>query len=181
METPNKIRDELYSASDLAKVIKKYEELFMILNIKLWYLIKTDLWVSWDDQIVDIKRWLADWSKKVFWDYLSTPHRLMEERIGNWFNKNEMCRCIKLVFASWKTIIFSKDSTLNKQPKWVISLDEYFIRLDSKTKDYFGKISLQLSKIEEEHFKSEAYKSTITNFLDSTEGELFLALNLKAE
>jgi hypothetical protein len=35
METPKKLDTKLYTSSDLDKVIKKYEELFMILNLKL--------------------------------------------------------------------------------------------------------------------------------------------------
>ena len=181
METPGGIENKLYTTKDLVNIIKKYEELFMILNLKLWYMIKTDLWISWDDKIIDIKRWLADEDKKVFWDYLSTTHRLMEEKIGNSFNQGEMCRCIKLVFASGKTITFSKDSAPNKQPKGIISLDDYFMRLDSRTQEHFGKVALQLSQIEQDHFKSEEYKEALSKILGSADGELFLALDLQAE
>jgi len=180
METPKKLENKLYTSSDLDKVIRKFEELFMILNLKLWYMIKPDLWIDWNDKIIDVKRWLADWNKKVFWDYLSTTHRLMEERIWNSFNQDEMCRCIRLIFDSGKTVTFSKDTTW-KQPKWIINLDEYFLSLDSRTQEHFGKAIFQLSQIEKDHFSSEEYKNAINNILHSTDGELALALNLKAE
>jgi hypothetical protein len=35
METPGGIENKLYTTKDLVNIIRKYEELFMILNLKL--------------------------------------------------------------------------------------------------------------------------------------------------
>ena len=179
METPKNSYNKLYTPSELSRIIGKYEALFNLFNGDSSFNLRNTLWIKLNDRIVNIKRWLADSNKQIFWDYLSSTHRVMEERLWDQFDPSERCRCIQLFFKSGKVVTFSKDANPTKQLKWIISLEKYFHYLNSSARSVFDRIFMELGKLEFDHFKSKEYNTALLNILSSSPDELTMALNLQ--
>ena len=158
------------------------------LNVKQWY------------NIIHIERWLRQWSKQVFWDYLTATHSSMENLLQNEFDQWSAFHCVRITFFSWESVILVNDPTIeiNKHtgkaeitaPKGLLCLDDYTGRLSDKKKIDFVQLFEELGKLEKGHFKSESYNKKLWKILDITKNgtidstytdRLALALNLKFE
>lgn len=179
MKEPGNIDTKLYSTSDLARIIRKYEELFRFLRRKLGKDFVNDTFgIDDGDTIVDLKRWLVDGPNRMFWDYLCATHGIMEYEMsdGNlqWqFNINDWIGCTKLVFWSGKEVIFTRENLLHKHPKWVISLDKFFYELIKVWGiEEFTKISNEIYKMEVSHFQSQLYLDKKDRIMKSSKEEI---------
>lgn len=181
------IDDKLYSLKDLTKIIRKYEELLWFLRWKLGKdFVNKAFGINDNDSIVDIKRWLIEGSNRMFWDYLCATHWIMEDEMRDGslkgkFNINDGIGCTKLIFASGKEAIFTREreSLLNEHIKWVISLDKFFYALEKVWwVSEFARISNELYRIEVKHFRSEAYIKQKDKIMKSTIDEIMDIFNI---
>lgn len=178
---------KLYSENELARVIKKYEEFFSYLRRKLGEeFVNKALGVKNNDSIVDIKRWLVEGENRMFWDYLCATHGIMEDEMKNGnlqgkFNINDGIWCTKLIFASGKEVVFTREreALLYENIKWVISLDKFFYALQKIWWiEEFTRISNELYRIEVKHFTSETYIKQKEKIMKSTIGEIMDIFNI---
>lgn len=179
------IDDKIYSSDDLIRIIKKYWELIRFLQRRLWRDFVNDIFgIDDGDSIVDIKRWLVDGSNRMFWDYLCATHGIMEDEMRDgslkWqFDIHDWIWCTKLIFTSWKEVIFTRENLSRNHPKWVISLDEFFYALQrvGGIQD-FTRISNQIYSMEVRHFNSEAYKAQKEKIMKSSRDEIIHVFNI---
>ena len=178
MKEPENIDTKLYSTSDLARIIRKYEELSRFLRRKLWKDFVNDIFgIDDGDTIVDLKRWLIEWENRMFWDYLCATHGIVENemRYGNlkWkFKINDGVGCTKLIFSSGKEFIFTREKQ-QKCPKWVVSLDKFFYELIKVGWiEEFTKISNEIYKMEVSHFQSQSYLDKKDRIMKSSKEEI---------
>ena len=197
MKEGYKSNETLYSREEFWQILSLYQEIFNLLlrslpkfrddlNIKNWY------------SIVDIKRWLDNWAKQIFWDYLWATHWIMEDQFKNDFDKNSTFRYIKITFLSGEsiTLINNPKTRINPWtnkieivdlPSWVLCLDNYRKKLTPQKLAEFDKLFNKLNVLERNHFKSEWYARKIWSLctpsgewvIDSTNKNLFSALNLE--
>lgn len=184
MRTPETIDNQPFWASDVAVVIKKYEELLHFLKLKLGKkFVNNTFGIQEWDSLVGIKRWLVEGSNRMFWDYLCATHGIVEEEMKNWnlkwkFNINDGLWCTKLIFSSGKEVIFARESEM-KCPKWVISLDKFFYALEEVGEvPGFTRINNKLYHIEVEYFKSKEYLERKQRIMQSTREEIINAFNI---
>ena len=189
----------LYSDWEFRKVLFLYQK---ILNLLLREVpsLKKDLNIKGSYSIVNIKRWLNDWSKQVFWDYLAAPHWNIEEMLKNQFNKDSSFRCIKIIFNSGQSIVLinnpkirideeSGENQVVWLPEGVLCLDNYRKKLQGLKEEEFYKYYFELNKIERKHFSWKTYLDSIWKILgskkdhivDKSKDKLALALNLQYE
>jgi len=175
MESWSENIEFLYSRQDLSLIKKKYkEQLNIFLNV-LWSKFEEKTWITYNDRIIDIKRWLICWSKQIFRDYLAAPHERMKQ---NFINSDiwRAIRCVRLSFNSWKSLILSSELPTSE---WIINLDEYYKYLDDKSKNHFDKISFDLTKIEFDHFSSNNYNKQINSISGKSNDDLVSILNIQ--
>ena len=189
----------LYSDNEFIDVVQLYQEL---LNMLLREVpgIRNDLNVKDGYNIRDIRRWLKDWSKQIFWDYLSATHWSMENLLASQFDKDSTFRCIKIIFYSWESITFINNpkGKLNEVtgeidnvalPEWVLCFDTYRKRLIGLKRISFDELFMKLSKFERNHFSSESYTKNIWKILSNQKDtlpkeyndKLALLLNIQPE
>ena len=158
------------------KVLKKYNEIFSFLSATLWDLLPFKLQKSLHWDIVSVQRWLVNWSNQIFRDYLSSTHHTMEERFANFFWNERPARCVKLKFWSWETFIFSKDC---KKIDWVENFDKYYFMLNDNHKTQCDALFIQLSNIENSHFKSDEYQSVLSKIKKTSIQDIGSILNIE--
>lgn len=187
----------LYSNEEFKRVIILYQKLLNFLLRELPTLEK-DLNVKNIYTIVDVKRWLKDWSKQVFWDYLAATHGSVENLLANQFDKDSTYRCIKIIFASGESIILinnpkfklnkaSNDLEIVEIPEGVLCLDNYRHKLLKPKYDKFYDLYLLLNQFEKKHFLKHHYVETIwklfaskqESIVDLYKSKLALALNFE--
>ena len=190
---------ELYSDKEFRDVVSLYQQL---LNMVIREVpgAQEDFNIKETYNIIDIKRWLKDWSKQIFWDYLSATHWSMENLFASQFDKESTFRCIKLIFPSWKSITFinnpkfkidkvTGDSEIIWLPDGVLCFDYYRKKLNGIKTDEFDKLYGKLNNFEKNHFIWKSYTNAIWRILksrkdsisDNSKDNLSLALNLQYE
>lgn len=187
MKSAENTDDKLYSTAELTKIMNKYEELFRFLKRKLGKDFVNDTFgIDDNDSIVDLKRWLVDGPNRIFWDYLCATHGIMEDEMKNgnlqWqFNINDGIGCTKLIFASGKEVIFTRESLLHKHPKWVISLDNLFYALEKVGGTMeFANLSNEIYKMEVSHFKSKSYNDKKDEIMQSSKERIINIFNIES-
>lgn len=190
---------KLSSREERGHVISLFQK---ILNMLVRELpgIKNDLNVKQGYNIIHIERWLRQWSKQVFWDYLTATHSSMANLLQNEFDQESAFHCIRITFFSWESIILVNDPKveINKDtgkpkissPQGLLCLDNYTGRLSDKKKMDFRQLFDELTNLETLHFKSESYNQKLWKIIDIAKNgtidsaytdRLALALNLKFE
>ena len=165
-----------YSTYKVNQIILKYNELFST----FWYLLRNRFWLENDDVIVNIQRWLANDENQIFWNYFWATHSIMWElpSVSWWINLESAHRCIRFIFSSGKSITISTNSLPSKAPKWIASLDSFYLWLEDFEREIFDNILLWINRIESEYFRSKSYRSAIQWIRTLSKDEIFEALNI---
>ena len=185
---------KLSSREERWRVISIFQQ---ILNMLIRELpgIKNDLNIKQGYNIIHIERWLRQWSKQVFWDYLTATHSTMQNLLQDEFDQESTFHCIRITFFSGESIILVSDPKIEinehtgepriSSPQGLLCLDNYTGKLSDKKKIDFHKLFGELCDLEQWHFKSESYNQKLWKILDTTKNNtidrLALALNLKFE
>lgn len=169
--------ENLYSSHEFSQILRKYNQLFNVFRVRFWYDIKSDFWISSDDSIVDIKRWIIWNSKNVFWDYLWATHGTVKNLIDlSSNNQDYRCRCIEFKFWSWKSMLLATNIQPSQCPKWISCLDAYYMKLNKYERSEFDRILLSINQLEYSHFHSEKYEDMIKK---TSKEKLFEILSFK--
>ena len=75
----------------------------------------------------------------------------------------------------------STNSYSDKIPEWIISLDNYYLWLESFEREIFDGILSQVNSIESKYFHSESYQSSLGRIKTKSKDEIFGTLNVTKE
>jgi hypothetical protein len=165
-----------YSVRKINQIIWSYNQLFRI----FWYLLRDRFWLKNNDVIINIQRGLANDNNQIFWNYFWATHSTMWElsHVSWWIDLESAHRCIRFIFSSGKSITISTNSLPNKPPKWIVSLDNFYLWLEDFEREIFDEILLWINKIESEYFHSMFYQSTIQWIKVLSKDKILAALNV---
>lgn len=170
--------EALYTPNQYYRLLVKYNKLFNLLRRKISYELESKYWIENGDTIMDIERWVVTDSCRIFWDYLWATHSSVEWLNGALYSEQK-CRCIKLIFWSWKTLTISTNTYPSNTPAWISCLDELYFRLNEYERKTFDTILMEINKFECEHFNSISYQRALLEAKASS--DLLTALNATKE
>lgn len=174
MEKDHLNNSPLYSTEEVKEIKFLYQQILNILIRELPNFgekYKINGWFH----IVDIKRWVIVWSKRISWDYLSATHSTIEWEYLQDENENSI-RFVEIVLNSWETLNFS---TISSPDEWTINLDDYFNHLSDKSKIKFDEYRMRLTEIESNHFHSKSYMENFNKIIKSSKEDLAKSLNIQ--
>ena len=177
METIENLENNLYSKGDFSVIIRKYDQLFLVLNHSWCINFSKNFWIKPGDRIVNIQRWVIMNGKTIFWDYLSATHWMVENHEDFMQKWNEpYLRCIKFSFWSGKSIIVTTNSNLDETPQWMLNLNKLYFDLDDDNRKLFDQLLLWITTFESGHFLS--HKNISGQIKKISKEELMKILNM---
>ena len=170
--------EALYTPNQYYKLLAKFNQLFNLFRRRFSDEFESKFWITNGDMVTDVERWIVTDDCTIFWDYLWAPHEKVENLEGS-HNSGQKCRCIKLIFSSWKTLNISTNTSPSNTPEWITCLDALFFKLNEYERKTFDSLYMDINKFEYEHFHSITHQKALLKAEASS--DLLTVLNATKE